>query len=125
MQKVKFQTGEALFREGDPSESCFKILSGAVEIMLDVPGVMKRGRRDTIARCGPGELIGEMSVIDGGPRSASAVAIEPTECMAFTAEEILDVLQDDPSEALAYVRTLIRRLRENNRKLSFPSGRTG
>ena len=125
MQQVKYQTGEALFREGDPSEHCYKIISGKVEIMLDVPGVMKRGRRETIAICGPGELIGEMSVIDGGPRSASAVAAEPTECLAYTAEEILNALQNDPDEALAYVRTLIRRIRDNNRKMSFPASRHG
>jgi len=125
MQKVKFMPGEALFREGDPSDYCFKILSGKVDIQLEIPGVMKRGRRETIASCGAGELIGEMSVIDGGPRSASAVAAEPTECLAFTADEILKVLQSDPNEALAYVRTLIRRIRDNNRKLSFPASRAG
>lgn len=121
VQKVHFKAGELIFSEGDPSEQCYKIISGKVEIRLDVPGVLKRGRHETIATCGAGDIIGEMSVIDGGPRSASAVAIEPTECMAFTAAEILKVLQNDPTEALAYVRTLIRRVRNSNRRMLHPA----
>jgi CRP/FNR family cyclic AMP-dependent transcriptional regulator len=125
MQKVRFAAGESLFNEGDPSDRCFKIVSGMVDIRLEVTGMMTRGRVETIASCGAGEIVGEMSVIDGAPRSASAIATEPTECLAFTAEEILDVLQNDPREAMAYVRTLIKRIRQGNKKMSLASGRHG
>ena len=96
MQQVKYQTGEALFREGDPSEHCYKIISGKVEIMLDVPGVMKRGRRETIAICGPGELIGEMSVIDGGPRSASVVAASEVEVGQLSLPAFRELVEASP-----------------------------
>jgi len=125
MQKVQFAVGEALFNEGDPSDRCFKIVSGNVEIRLVVRGMMVRGRAETIASCGPGEIVGEMSVIDGAPRSASAVATEPTECLTFTEAEILDILQNDPQEAMAYVRTLIKRIRQGNKKMALPAGRQG
>jgi CRP-like cAMP-binding protein len=118
MQEVRFRKGETIFAEGDSSEHCYKIVSGKVEIFVAIRGVLKRGRTETIAICGAGDIIGEMSVIDGGVRSASAIATEPTVCMAFTAKEILDVLQNDPQEALSYVRMLINRLRRSNRKLS-------
>ncbi|MFQ5565866.1 MAG: cyclic nucleotide-binding domain-containing protein [Paracoccaceae bacterium] len=123
MRKVKFNQGETIFFEGDVGEDCYKIVSGRVEIRLNIPGVMKRDQTKTIATCGAGEIIGEMSIIDKAPRSASAVAIEPTSCMAFSAEEILDVLENDPQEALSYVRTLIRRVRRSDRKISWAAGR--
>jgi CRP/FNR family cyclic AMP-dependent transcriptional regulator len=119
MQKVKFNEGETIFSEGEPSANCFKILSGQVKILLNIPGVINKGRSKTIATCGVGEIIGEMSVIDKGERSATAVAIEPTLCMSYTADEIIGLLEDDPQEALAYVRTLIKRVRSSNRKISW------
>lgn len=123
MKEVRFRAGETIFSEGDPSDQCYRIVSGSVEIRLKLPGLLKRGRSETIAKCGPGELIGEMSVIDAALRSASAVAVEPTVCEAYAADEILDLLQNDPAEALSYVRTLIRRVRQSNRKLSWSAGR--
>ncbi|HSF94856.1 MAG TPA: cyclic nucleotide-binding domain-containing protein [Thermohalobaculum sp.] len=125
MQEVRFRVGETIFAEDDPSDHGFKIVSGKVEISLHVPGTLKRGRKEVVHTAGPGEIIGEMSVIEKGPRSATAVAIEPTVCLAFTAEEILDVLEHDPHQALAYIRTLIRRLRHTNKAVSMSAARRG
>ena len=125
MQEVRFREGEMIFSEGDPSDHGFRIVSGKVEIFLQLPGTMKRGRKEALHTAGPGEIIGEMSCIEKGPRSASAVAVEPTVCMAFTAEEILDVLEHDPHQALAYIRTLIRRLRHTNKTVSMSAARRG
>lgn len=122
MKEVSFGAGERIFAEGDPSDFCYRIKSGRVDISLTVPGVMKRGRTRTIATCGPDELIGEMSVIDAAPRSATAVAAEPCVCLAYTGEEILHLLENDPQEALAYVRVLIRRIRQSNRRVPGPIG---
>lgn len=122
MQRVKFKAGETIFAEGDPSDHCYKIVSGKVDISLDVPGMMARGRKETVATCGPGEVIGEMSVIEKGPRSASAVAIEPTVCDAYTAQEILHALQTNPDEAIAYIKILISRIRHTNRRVSWNAG---
>jgi CRP-like cAMP-binding protein len=124
MRNINFRKGETIFYEGEVGEHCYKIISGSVEIRMTVPGVLKRNQTETIASCGAGEIIGEMSIIDKGPRSASAVAIEPTQCVAYSSEEILDVLQNDPQEALNYVRTLIRRVRRSNRKISWSASRS-
>ena len=78
MREVNFRKGETIFFEGDIGDDCYKIISGSVEIRMSIPGVLKRNQTETIATCGAGEIIGEMSLIDKGPRSASAVAIEPT-----------------------------------------------
>ena len=122
MREVRFGEGETIFAEGDPSDQCYRILSGCVDIRLKMRGVMKRGQSRTIATCGPGELIGEMSVIDAAPRSATAVAVEPCVCRAYTADEILHLLENDPEAALNYVRMLIRRIRQSNRRVLGPTG---
>ncbi len=121
MRKVRFEKGETIFSQGDPSAECYKIISGAVEIRLSDPNNPDRNQNETVAICGAGEIIGEMGVIENAPRSASAVAIEPTTCKSFTSDEIISLLVDDPREALAYVRTLIQRIRHTNSKLFFPS----
>ena len=119
MHEVQFSKGEAIFTEGDMSTHCFKIVSGKVNINLNLPGLMKHGRSETIATCGAGDIIGEMSVIDQGSRSATAVAVELTVCMSYTADEIINLLENDPKEAMAYVRKLIQRVRQSNRKISW------
>lgn len=125
MHEVQFREGEVIFSEGDPGDHCYRIISGKVEIRLNVRGVLKRGQKDVLGTCGAGEFFGDMSVMAGGPRSASAVAVEPTRCTAYTAEEILDTLQNEPQEALAYVRMLIHRLRQSNRRMSWMATRRG
>ncbi len=125
MHEVNFREGEVIFSEGDPGDHCYKIVSGKVEIILNVRGILKRGQKDTLGVLGPGEFFGDMSVMAGGPRSATAVAAEPTRCTAYSAEEILGVLESDPQEALGYVRMLIHRLRQSNRKMSWLATRRG
>lgn len=125
MHEVRFQQGEVIFTEGEPGDHCYKIVSGKVGISIDVRGVMRRRQRKTVASCGPGEFFGEMSLIAGGPRSASAMATEPTVCTAYSADEIMAALQNDPKEALAYVHMLIHRLRESNRRMSRPDAGRG
>lgn len=125
MHEVRFREGEVIFTEGDFGEHCYKIVSGKVEISINVRGVLRRSQKEAIGICGPGEFIGEMSLIAGGPRSASARAVTPTVCVAYSSEETLDALQSDPKEAMAYVRMLIDRLRQSNRKMSWAATRRG
>ena len=122
MQEVEFGKGEMIFAEGDPGTLCYRIVSGKVDILLNVPGMMNRGRAETVSSCGPGEIIGAMSVISRGPRSASAVAAKRTICVAMEPDEITKILENDPLEALAYIRTLIRHQRQSNRTIAWSSG---
>lgn len=123
MKKVQFEKDEIIFSEGEPSVLCYKILSGSVEISLKDPLDSNSENHTPVAICGPGEIIGEMGVIEDGPRSASAMATETTVCMSYDADEIISLLADEPREALAYVRTLIRRIRQTNNKVFFPPRR--
>jgi CRP/FNR family cyclic AMP-dependent transcriptional regulator len=65
-----------------------------------------------LARLGPGEFFGELSVLDGAPRIASVVADEPTTCLALSTWDAERVLREQPGVALAVLRVLAGRLRE-------------
>lgn len=85
--------GECLFREGDPGDTAFVIENGLLEICREKEG----GERERIAQLGPGELLGEMSLIDKLPRSASAFARQPTRVRVLTRENLDEKLADaDP-----------------------------
>jgi CRP/FNR family transcriptional regulator, cyclic AMP receptor protein len=70
---VGYAAGEAVFRRGDPGEDMLVLLDGLVRLHLATPG----GRELTLGLVGPGEPIGEIALIDGGPRSADATALTP------------------------------------------------
>ncbi|HEX6618573.1 MAG TPA: Crp/Fnr family transcriptional regulator, partial [Solirubrobacteraceae bacterium] len=64
----------------------------------------------------PGDLIGEMSALDGGPRSATATALEPVEVIAVSREAFTGFLERTPGVALVLARMIARRLRDADRK---------
>ncbi|HUR41856.1 MAG TPA: EAL domain-containing protein [Verrucomicrobiae bacterium] len=93
------RAGETLFRQGEPGDCAYAIESGQLEVF--------RGRgkqRKVLALLGPGEVIGEMAVIDHGPRTASAVAKKPTRLRVITQ----DHLQGKLDSADPLVRVLLR-----------------
>ena len=75
---TSFDTDEYLFEEGDHGECAYIIESGTVEVSLN-----KGGRKLVIATLGKGEVLGEMSIIDKLPRTATARALEPTKVTAI------------------------------------------
>ena len=124
MKRMEFEEGQTIFNQGDHNDLCYQIVTGAVEIRLpvrDASGAKQAHRVETLHY---GDVFGEMGIIDDSPRSASAVAAEPTVCVAYTPEEILDLLESNPKEALDYIRTLIRRLRTTNVKGMVRTERT-
>jgi CRP/FNR family cyclic AMP-dependent transcriptional regulator len=66
----------------------------------------------TVARLGPGEFFGELSVLDGGPRVAQVVTEAPTTCLAIASWDFERVLRDEPGVALAVLRVVAARLRQ-------------
>ena len=72
-----------MFKEGDHGDCAYVIETGQLEVFRT-----KKGKRTVLALLGPGEVIGEMAVIDHGPRTASAVAKKPTRLRMITAEHL-------------------------------------
>ncbi len=107
MQSVSFKAGEAIIREGDEGDTAFFIVSGSVEVLVGAGG-----RR--VGTLGMGEVFGEMSLIEPGPRSATVVAQTDVECLETSYEEFTASIEDYPQRAVAFMKTLVRRLRQMN-----------
>jgi CRP-like cAMP-binding protein len=107
MQTVAFKAGEVIIREGDEGDAAYFIVSGEVEVLIG-----SRGGR--VGALGAGEVFGEMCLIEPGPRSATVRALTNTECRAASVEEFIEMIQDQPDRALAFMKTLVRRLRQMN-----------
>jgi CRP-like cAMP-binding protein len=106
MDRRTFNAGDTIFNVDDPSDRAYLIVVGTVEAQLP------NGKQK---RLGPGEIFGEMGLIDGSPRSATIVALDYTVCATYTETELLQAIRTQPEEAIAFIRALIARLREANR----------
>ena len=102
-----FQKGQVIFHQDDPGDTLHFLGEGMVKISL----VRADGRENDIMLLTPGDCFGEMSVLDGGTRSAKAIAMEPTETMTLSREEFLEFLNAHSRVAIEIVRLLVRRLR--------------
>lgn len=98
--------GERLIEEGRSGDELYIVLDGR----LRAYSRNDKGREITYGVYGPGEYLGEMS-LDGGPRSASVVAIEPSHCAMVTRQTLLSHIAQQPEFALELVSTVIRRAR--------------
>jgi CRP/FNR family cyclic AMP-dependent transcriptional regulator len=102
----RYRTHTVLIEEGDQGDSIYIVLSGRLRAFVSDA----RGREVTLGLHGPGEYVGEMS-LDGGLRSASVEAVEPTLCAVVTRDTMLKHIAVDPEFALVLIVRLIRRAR--------------
>jgi CRP/FNR family cyclic AMP-dependent transcriptional regulator len=111
MQKVAFKSGETIIREGDEGDTAFFIVSGAVDV------VVGRANPRIVGRLQTGEVFGEMSLIEPGPRSATVTAACDTECLAASYQDFISAIEENPERAVGFMKTLVRRLRKMNELL--------
>jgi CRP/FNR family cyclic AMP-dependent transcriptional regulator len=102
----RYRTHAVLIEEGDQGDAIYIVLSGRLRAFVSDA----RGREVTLGLHGPGEYVGEMS-LDGGLRSASVEAVEPTVCAIVTRETMLRHIASDPEFALGLIKRLIKRAR--------------
>lgn len=112
MQKVVFKPGDTILTEGEEGRTAYLVTGGAVEVVVGAGAKAKR-----VATMGVGEVFGEVSLLDPGPRSASVRALTHVECTVTSYEDFVSSIQDDPEKAVAFMRTLVRRLRQTNEML--------
>jgi CRP/FNR family transcriptional regulator, cyclic AMP receptor protein len=114
-------TGTKIFQHGDAGDKLYLILEGRVRISREVPGMGE----EALAVLGPGQVFGEMALLDESPRSADARVHERCRVLAVPKDGFDDLLfmhKDLAYEVLwGMVRMLVRRLRETNDKLTFLS----
>ena len=120
MTRTHFAEGQVLFREGDPADSVYRLLSGAVDILREL-------ERDPIllGTVGAGQFIGEMGLVEDRPRSATARAASEVEVEILTPSEFLDQISGSPQAARELIRRLSQRLREANDRIVNDERRSG
>jgi CRP-like cAMP-binding protein len=118
----KFGKGETLFQQGDAGDSAYLILSGAVKISV----VSAAGREIVFAYLSIGDLVGDMSILDERPRTATATAAEPANTIAIRGTDFHREMAHNPELSRAVIRFLCARLRATNELLesdrSFQTG---
>lgn len=108
MQIVSLEAGEVLFREGDAGDFLYLVGSGSVEISQLRPD----GRHEALATMKQGTFFGEMALLDGEPRSATAVAAEPTLLAAVNHATFHHILELAPSRLhMNFLHAVTQRLR--------------
>ena len=98
---------ESLFAKGDKGDSLFMIGSGWVKIVTEDT----QGGELILNKCGPGEAIGEMSLLDEEPRSAGVIALSDAQVLELKRDAFLDILDRNPDVALLVIRGISSRLR--------------
>lgn len=107
-----FPQSTILFHEHQPSDRVLFVLGGRVK----VASISDDGRERVLAFRGPGEVLGELSAIDGRPRSATVTAVDEVQALAVPAADFRSFLERHPRTALFLLKALIGRLREADRK---------
>jgi len=115
-----FAAGEAVFREGDQSDTCYVVRSGHARAVRE----HSDGRSLTLANFGPGDIFGELAMFDDERRSATVEAIEQTEAIAILSADMRRLLHQHPDIAVKLLAALGRRLRETNERLARQSFQT-
>jgi CRP-like cAMP-binding protein len=98
----EFKSGETIFRDGDAGSFMFAVIDGAVDIVL---------RGTVIERVEPGGVFGEMALIDGLPRSATAIAAADCRIAAIDEKRFLRLVEHTPRFALSIMQVITQRLR--------------
>jgi CRP-like cAMP-binding protein len=115
-----FPAGTRVFHEGDSSDACYIVSEGSFRVTRE----HSDGRAITLATLGPGEIFGELAMLDGDKRSASAESITDGTLLALPANDVRGLLARNPQIALKLVAGLVRRLRQANARLSRQSFQT-
>ncbi len=107
-----FHPGDTIMRQGERGSEAYLIESGKVDIIA-----LHNGVEVYVDTLGPGEMFGEMALIDREPRSASARAVETTVAVMITDVVLEELIDRSPSGIKALLRVLIRRLRAANQRI--------
>lgn len=103
-ETIRFQAGDLIFAAGEPGDVMYVVQQGTVEI--------RQNNTRLLACVGPGEVVGEMALIDQGPRSATAVAASDCTLVPVNERQFTYLVQEHPYFALRVMRVLVERLRQ-------------
>lgn len=114
MAEVSLARGAALFHEGDRGDRLYVITSGKIKLGHSASD----GRENLLAVLGPGEMLGELSLFDPGPRTATATAVSDATLKELPHTQLLPWLEAHPTVAMPLLGALAHRLRRTNEALA-------
>lgn len=114
MSQTTLRRGEVLFNEGDSGDRLYILLTGKVKL----GHTSVDGRENLLAVLGPGEIVGELTLFDPGPRSATATAVATTELLALEHNQLMGFIDSHPTLTKDMLRALAVRLRLTNTALA-------
>lgn len=116
-----YPAGTRVFHEGDKSDSCYIVRAGNFRVTREHPD----GRAITLARLGPGDIVGELAMLDGEVRSASVETVGGEgDLVALPGRDVRALLRKHPEITVKMVAALTRRLRAANERISRQSFQT-
>ena len=110
MKRRTFRAGEVIFHRDDPGQVLYLLRDGMVKIFITSPD----GQEVALTIFGPGDYFGELALLDGQPRSASAVAIEQADTYALQRADFINAVLHHPRIAIQVMSVLSRRLRQTD-----------
>jgi CRP-like cAMP-binding protein len=108
--KRRLASGERLFSKGDDGDALYGVISGNVAICASGPG----GKEVILSVMEPGDILGEVALIDGLPRTADARALEPADLLMIRRRDFLALLEREPKLSIHLLQLLCERLRQTN-----------
>ena len=115
--KKNFKKGDVIFEEGDDGNEAYIVKKGYVTISK------KDGDNEVeLATRGPGEIVGEMALIDDSPRSATLSARTDLELEIITRADLKEMMENLPEAIVTIVHQLLERLRDTNELVAMDSG---
>jgi CRP-like cAMP-binding protein len=108
-----YAAGDALVRQSQPGAGLFVVVSGGVRVSQHGEG----GDERELSRLGPGEVFGEMTLLDDLPRSATVTAAEPTRVLILPVQDFRAALREEPDITVRLLAVLSRRLRHADAQL--------
>jgi len=119
LERRPVKRGTTIFGIGEPGDALYIVASGTIEIFVKDT----TGTKIVLASCGAGEIFGELSLLDGGARTASAMAIEDSELFMLDRPDLTRFLQNHPDAALDLLATMGQRIRSTDELLRNPASR--
>jgi CRP/FNR family transcriptional regulator, cyclic AMP receptor protein len=108
----KYPRNAHVFHEGERSDFVVMVIDGRLKILTSTAD----GTEAVLGIRGPGSLVGELAALDGGPRTASAIALDPLTVQVLPSAQFREFVTSRPGAALELIRMLMSRLREGDRR---------
>jgi CRP-like cAMP-binding protein len=104
----EYQTGDYIVTQGKGGAGMFTIVTGSAEAVIESPD----GEKTTVNTFGPTDFFGEIALLDSGPRTASVIATQDTECLILSREDFVALLKNDADMGIVIAEELANRLRK-------------